>query len=71
MYDFTPFSALKCEYIFKINQNENFESRVGSNDFIFWLQGEGRINFGWCISTWNHSHLLEKELYYQKNSTFF
>jgi hypothetical protein len=25
---------------------------------FFWLQSEGRINSGWCISGGNHSHLL-------------
>jgi hypothetical protein len=29
--------------------------------FVFWLQSKGGIDFGWCISGGNHSHLLGKE----------
>jgi hypothetical protein len=28
----------------------------------FWLQSEGGLNSGWCISGGNYSHLLGKEL---------
>jgi hypothetical protein len=29
---------------------------------LFWLQNEGGINSGWCISRGKHSHLVRKEL---------
>jgi hypothetical protein len=29
---------------------------------LFWLQNEGGINSGWCISGGKHSHLVRKEL---------
>ena len=62
---------LPCPLGENLSRSSRLDDCSVNQGSLFWLQSEGEINFGWCISRGKYSLLLRKELYSQKREPWY